>query len=100
VARPRGEVPPHGTRQRYQHRSEPCRCGGCQDANARYVAGRRAVREVLSQPAWREQRLPDEYLPKPVMVGCTHSLQTVGERCSWCGKIADTVAPIPGLVAA
>lgn len=98
MPRPRQELPPHGTRQRYQHRTEPCReCGACKDANARYVAGRRALRSVLSKP-WTEQHLPAEYLPRPVMVGCTHSLMTVGQPCSWCGRIADTVAPVPGVL--
>lgn len=58
------------------------------------------MRDILSRPAWTEQTLPPEYIPRPVMVGCTHSLQTIGQTCSWCGKVADTVAAVPGLVAA
>jgi hypothetical protein len=99
MPRPRLEVPPHGTRRRYQHRTEPCRCGACGEANAKYIAGRRAMRVLLSR-SWEEQQLPPELIPRPVMVGCTHSLQTVGERCSWCGRIADTVAPVPGVLVA
>jgi hypothetical protein len=99
MARPRGDLPAHGTRKRYQHRSEPCRCGACTEANAKYIAGRRAIRELLARP-WTEQQLPTEFIPRPVMVGCTHSLQTIGTTCSWCGQTATTVAPIPGLVAA
>jgi hypothetical protein len=97
MARPRLELPPHGTRRRYQHRTDPCRLGCCTEANARYIAGRRAVRNILAGH-WTQLELPAGFLPRPVMVGCTHSLQTIGERCSWCGNIAHTVAAVPGVL--
>lgn len=31
--RPRLEVPAHGTRNRYQHRTDPCHCRECTAAN-------------------------------------------------------------------
>lgn len=30
--------PPHGTRARYNHRENPCRCTRCRVANTRYIA--------------------------------------------------------------
>jgi IS5 family transposase len=97
MARPRADLPAHGTRRRYQHRSEPCRCGACTEANAKYVAGRRAVRDLLARVAHQ----PALYHDVPaVMVGCTHSLGTIGQPCPWCGHTVDHAAPVPGLVAA
>lgn len=34
-------VPEHGTTNRYRHKSHPCRCGLCKEANASYEADRR-----------------------------------------------------------
>ena len=34
----RAKLPPHGTRARYQHRTEPCHCGACTEANTKAVA--------------------------------------------------------------
>lgn len=36
---------PHGTRSRYNSRSEPCRCDECTTAHRRYAAQRRAARQ-------------------------------------------------------
>ena len=58
MARPLGDVPAHGTRRRYQLRHDPCRCPSCTDANTAYVHAWRTG--VL----YREQQLPDEYLPR------------------------------------
>lgn len=35
-------VAPHGTRARYCHWTQPCRCGACREANRRYMAAYRA----------------------------------------------------------
>jgi hypothetical protein len=32
---------PHGTRARYNHRTDPCHCIACREANARYQQSRR-----------------------------------------------------------
>lgn len=37
----RRKVVPHGTRARYNHRTEPCRCSACREANAAYQQVRR-----------------------------------------------------------
>lgn len=44
----RRKLPPHGTRQRYNHRTEPCRCGACTEANTQYRRDQRA--EQLAAP--------------------------------------------------
>ncbi|HEU5241179.1 MAG TPA: hypothetical protein VFU25_04135 [Ornithinibacter sp.] len=36
------DPPPHGTRARYNHRENPCRCTRCRVANTRYIAAYRA----------------------------------------------------------
>lgn len=38
----RRKYPPHGTRARYNHRSDPCRCPACTEANTTYERHRRA----------------------------------------------------------
>lgn len=35
------KAPPHGTRKRYYHRADPCRCAACREANAAYMRQRR-----------------------------------------------------------
>lgn len=35
-------LPPHGTRERYQHRIYPCRCAPCRAANSAYQKQRRS----------------------------------------------------------
>jgi hypothetical protein len=101
MARPRLEVPSHGTRKRYQHRSEPCRCGACTEANAYYVAGRRRMRDALAgRRSWSQPELPPELLPRaPEFKRCGHSLMSMGARCAWCGQTV-TTAPdrVPGLL--
>lgn len=37
----RRKVVPHGTRARYNSRTEPCRCSACREANAAYQQSRR-----------------------------------------------------------
>lgn len=32
----RQRTAPHGTRERYQHRTDPCRCAACREANAAF----------------------------------------------------------------
>jgi len=39
------EVPEHGTRQRYIHRTNPCRCGACSEANTAYIREYRTRRK-------------------------------------------------------
>jgi hypothetical protein len=55
MPRPPGEIPPHGTRRRYQHREQPCRCADCRRDNAAKVAAWRARRVGPVQ-----LELPDE----------------------------------------
>ncbi len=43
VGRPAQPPPAHGTRARYGHRSETCRCEACRQANTRYQAAYRAA---------------------------------------------------------
>lgn len=37
----RKPLPPHGTRQRYRHRIEPCKCAACTEANRAYQRERK-----------------------------------------------------------
>jgi hypothetical protein len=47
-----GQLAPHGTRRRYAHRTNPCRCAACREANAVVQAGYRRAR------TWRQLTLP------------------------------------------
>lgn len=49
----RKDIPPHGTRARYHHRSETCRCDRCRAANREYIAENRAHH----RQSWRQLRL-------------------------------------------
>lgn len=42
----RAPLPEHGTRARYIHRREPCRCEECKAANAAYLSEYRRRRPV------------------------------------------------------
>jgi hypothetical protein len=52
-------TPPHGTRNRYQWRADPCRCRRCRRANTAY---RMAWYHRRRQPV--QLRLPAELLPR------------------------------------
>ena len=45
----RRKYPPHGTRARYNHRSEPCRCSACTEANTVYERERRQEEAARSR---------------------------------------------------
>lgn len=45
----RRKYPPHGTRARYNHRSEPCRCAACTEANTIYERDRRQAEAARSR---------------------------------------------------
>ena len=54
--RPAAPVPPHGTRARYNHRTDPCRCTRCRVANTRYIAAYR-TRAALDEDHDRAETL-------------------------------------------
>lgn len=66
MGRPKGPVPEHGTRQRYQLRGANCRCTECKSANARYMLERRwaRVRAGIDRPSWEQLALPPELVPR------------------------------------
>jgi hypothetical protein len=39
-------LPAHGTRYRYNHRTDPCRCPRCRKGNAAYMRAHRAERRT------------------------------------------------------
>jgi hypothetical protein len=58
-------VAPHGTRARYCHWTEPCRCPACREANRRYMVGYRSEGPKVRGPYKRPQRRPTSSQPKP-----------------------------------
>jgi hypothetical protein len=53
-------VAPHGTRERYNHRSEPCRCDRCRAANAAYNRERNAEIRRAAMPAGTYELVDDQ----------------------------------------
>ena len=47
----RRKGPPHGTRERYYSRTDPCRCAACREANAAYQRERAAEARRAAMPA-------------------------------------------------
>lgn len=47
----RRKGPPHGTRERYYSRTDPCRCAACREANAAYRRARVAELRRAALPA-------------------------------------------------
>lgn len=52
-------MPGHGSRSRYNHRSAPCRCDRCREANARYMRDKRNAEQAPAVKAkgWSEPPL-------------------------------------------
>lgn len=56
----RRRAPPHGTRERYYHRGDPCRCAACREANAAYQRERAAEQRRAALPVGEVELLdPD-----------------------------------------
>ena len=49
----RRKFPPHGTRARYNHRTDPCRCAACTEANTLDARERRAEEAARAAEAAR-----------------------------------------------
>lgn len=45
-------IPKHGTRERYQHRVNPCTCFDCRKANSEYIAEVRRRTGYIRKPRW------------------------------------------------
>ena len=56
----RRKAPPHGTRERYYHRSDPCRCAACREANAAYQRERTAELRRAAMPEGEYELVDDE----------------------------------------
>lgn len=61
MGRPKGPVPEHGTRQRYQLRGANCHCDECRAANARYMLEHR---HTATPARWEQLELPPELVPR------------------------------------
>lgn len=56
----RRKNPPHGTRERYYSRTDPCRCAACREANAAYQRDRTAELRRAALPVGDVELVDDD----------------------------------------